>query len=224
MMSNPLSEQQQAMIPIAAFTAKGDMVALGTALHHGLDVGMTINGIKEILVQLYAYAGFPRSLNALSAFMTVLAQRQQRGLTDEVGREASSNPEPWDALVEGTRNQTRLVGQPVTGALFAFAPAIDGFLKSHLFGDIFQRDVLDWQTRELATIGALAAMAGVNNQLKSHLAMSLNTGWTVAQLRGYVSTLKASCGDEMGRNAEAVLNELLASQQTGDAGSGEEKR
>lgn len=213
MMKNPLSEQQQAVIPIAAFTAKGDMVALGAALHHGLDVGMRVNDIKEILVQLYAYAGFPRSLNALSTLMAVLAQRRQQGLTDEMGKEASPPPDGWDSLAEGTCNQTRLVGQPVTGALFEFAPAIDGFLKSHLFGDIFQRDLLDWQTRELATIAALAAMTGVDSQLKSHFAISLNTGWTVPQLREYVSTLTSRCGDEMGVHAGAVLDEWLMSRR-----------
>ncbi|KJS29540.1 MAG: hypothetical protein VR64_20520 [Desulfatitalea sp. BRH_c12] len=39
------------------------------ALNQGLDAGLTVNEIKEILVQLYAYAGFPRSLNAIGTFM-----------------------------------------------------------------------------------------------------------------------------------------------------------
>jgi alkylhydroperoxidase/carboxymuconolactone decarboxylase family protein YurZ len=38
--------------------------------------------------------------------------------------------------------------------LFDFAPAIDEYLKTHLFGDIFERDSVDWQSRELATAGA----------------------------------------------------------------------
>jgi 4-carboxymuconolactone decarboxylase len=32
---------------------------------------LTVNEIKEILVQMYAYAGFPRSLNGINAFMAV---------------------------------------------------------------------------------------------------------------------------------------------------------
>ena len=68
-MQNPLTHQQQAMIPIAAFTARGDMNRLTLALNEGLDAGLTVNEIKEILVQLYAYCGFPRSLNALGCFM-----------------------------------------------------------------------------------------------------------------------------------------------------------
>jgi hypothetical protein len=45
-------------------------------------------------------------------------------------------------------------GVPVRGPLFDFAPAIDEYLKTHLFGDIFERDSVDWQSRELATAAA----------------------------------------------------------------------
>jgi hypothetical protein len=37
---------------------------LNAALNQGGDAGMPISDNKEILVQLYAYAGFPRSVNA----------------------------------------------------------------------------------------------------------------------------------------------------------------
>lgn len=47
------------------------MEKLQPALNDGLDSGMTVNEIKEILVQMYAYAGFPRSLNGISTFMKV---------------------------------------------------------------------------------------------------------------------------------------------------------
>ena len=54
-----LSKRQQAIIPIAAFTASGDLDKLKAALIDGLDAGLTVNEIKEIPVHLYAYAGFP---------------------------------------------------------------------------------------------------------------------------------------------------------------------
>ena len=62
-----LTARQQALAPIAAITVTGDQDRLRGALSAGLDAGLTIAEIKEILVQLYAYAGFPRSLNALGA-------------------------------------------------------------------------------------------------------------------------------------------------------------
>lgn len=81
-----LNRKQQGVIPIAALTAKGDLVDLKTALNEGLDAGLTVNEIKEVLVQLYAYSGFPRSLNRISTFMSVIAEREQKGIKDEIGR------------------------------------------------------------------------------------------------------------------------------------------
>ena len=43
---------------------------------------------------------------------------------------------------------------------------MDTFLKAHLFADIFVRDNLDYQSRELATIAALASMPGTTGQLQ----------------------------------------------------------
>src|SRR5690606_23041958 len=54
-----LSVQQQSIVGIAALTAKGDLSKLKPALHAGLDAGWTVNEIKEAIIHLYAYAGFP---------------------------------------------------------------------------------------------------------------------------------------------------------------------
>jgi len=66
--------------------------------------------------------------------------------------------------------------------LFDFAPAIDEYLKTHLFGDVFERDNLDWPSRELATVGMLSALAGAESQLQSHMRISMNVGLSATQL------------------------------------------
>ena len=223
-MQNQLNAKQRAIIPIAAFTANGDIANLKTALNEGLDAGLTVNEIKEILVQLYAYAGFPRSLNGIGTFMTVIDERQKKGIKDEIGKEASSIPTDKNSLEFGTENQTKLIGHPVTGPLYDFAPAIDRFLKAHLFGDIFQRDVLNWQDRELATVSALANIEGVNAQLQGHMVIGMHNGLTPEQLREFVSILRVKCGPKVAENAGVVLDQVLnqsmeknMSQQQDDA-------
>jgi alkylhydroperoxidase/carboxymuconolactone decarboxylase family protein YurZ len=204
----PLSAKQRAIAPIAAATAVGDMERLHAALDGGLEAGLTVNEIKEVLVQLYAYAGFPRSLNALGEFMKVLAARKQRGVYDTAGRESPSMPIGKDLLAVGTANQTKLSGAPVKGPLFEFAPAIDEYLKTHLFGDIFARDNLDWQSHEIATVAALAAMQGVESQLQSHIRISMNVGLTASQLRGVADVL-AECGQaEVAARTRAALERI----------------
>jgi 4-carboxymuconolactone decarboxylase len=185
--------------------AVGDMQRLDTALNQGLDAGLAVSDVKEILVQLYAYAGFPRSLNALAGFMKVLDSRRQRGVQDAAGREAGPIPTGRDLLALGTANQTELSGAPVEGPLFKFAPAIDEYLKTHLFGDIFGRDNLDWQSRELATVSALAAMPGVESQLQAHIRISMNVGLTAPQLRQLADALAEGGQSEAAGRVRAAL-------------------
>lgn len=204
-----LKERQKAVIPIAAFAASGDLTKLKAALSVGLDAGLTVNEIKEILVQLYAYAGFPRSLNALSLFMEVVEERKKKGIQDAEGKEAESYPAGKDLLELGTQIQTQLVGRPVQGPLFTFVPAIDRFLKEHLFGAIFGRDNLDYQTREIATLAALSNMEGVDSQLAAHFKISMNVGLTEEALMDFLTTLDTSVGRYQAGRAAAILAQVL---------------
>ena len=97
----------------------------------------------------------------------------------------------------------------MTGPLFEFAPAIDQFLKSHLFGDIFVRDNLDYETREVATIAMLAALKGAQSQLKSHYQMGTNTGLEKQDLKEIVTILETKVGPEVGKRASEVLDSFL---------------
>ncbi|MDB5827555.1 MAG: carboxymuconolactone decarboxylase [Variovorax sp.] len=208
--AHSLSRTQQAIAPIAAATAVGDMPQLHAALNRGLDAGLTVSDAKEVLVQLYAYAGFPRSLNALGELMKVLDARKQRGVQDAPGREPVTTIPTGEALLAlGTANQTKLSGAPVRGPLFEFSPEVDEYLKTHLFGDIFARDNLDWQSRELATVSALAAMSGVESQLQSHVRISLNVGLTGAQLRQLAMALAEGGQPEAARRAQAAIQQVL---------------
>jgi len=199
-----LSEKQQAILPITAFTASGDMERLNAALRQGLDVSLTVNEIKEILGQMYAYVGFPRSLNALSEFMKVIENRKAQGINDSLGPDPSPLPAPERMLEVGTANQAKLSGQPVTGSLFEFSPQIDRYLKEHLFGAIFARDNLSWQDRELATVGALAALHGADSQVQAHMRISRNVGLSEAQLQQLVSVLRERVGTEAADRAETA--------------------
>ncbi|WP_426619819.1 carboxymuconolactone decarboxylase family protein [Pseudomonas rustica] len=206
-----LSSQQQSIPLIAAFMATSDMPNLNTALNQGLDAGLTISETREILVQLYAYVGFPRSLNALNELMTVVQARKQRGINDAPGREPSrAIPTGDELLAAGTANQTKISGAPVKGPVFEFAPVANQFLQTHLFGDIFERDNLDWQSRELATVGALAATPGVESQLRSHMAASLRVGLSAAQLHEVSELLKKHGDAQTAERADGALKEALA--------------
>ena len=195
------AEQAAWMSAIACDEAKGDLVALEAAIHNGLEAELTVSQIKEALSQLYAYTGFPRSLNALGVLQRVIGDRQAKGVKVIMGEDASPLGEEYDALKEGTRVQTQLVGKAFE---YAFAPATDYYLKAHLFGDIFARDNLTYADRELVTVSALSGLEGVEPQLKAHIAGARNMGVSKEQLQGIVVALAANgLLSEAGRLAKA---------------------
>jgi 4-carboxymuconolactone decarboxylase len=207
-----LSQRQRSIIPIGAFTADGDINRLKPALNQGLDGGLTVNEIKEVLVHLYAYTGFPRSLNALSAFMEVMDERKAKGIEDTPGKEASPVPPDLDRDEYGAKVRAKLAGLdtvPPPAKWQLFSPVIDTFLKEHLFADLFVRDVISHQDRELTTVAALANMTGTGGQLAFHLGAAMNTGLSEAQMKDFISVLKTKVGKAQAENAQKILAEVL---------------
>lgn len=208
-MPQTLSIQQESIVPIAAYTANGDQRQLKTALYEGLNAHLSINEINEILIQLYAYAGFPRSLNAISTFESVLMERKQKGITDSVGRAAAFKFFPEGKFAYGKNIQTILTGTTAIGAPQKFVPVIDTFLKEHLFADIFERDVLAYAQRELVTISVIATIGNADPMLQSHFGISLNAGISPQQLQEFISVIKSSAGKKEAKAAQSVLNKVL---------------
>lgn len=204
-----LNIKEQEIVRISAFTASGDLENLKISLNDGLDAGLTVNEIKEILVHTYAYCGFPRSLNGIEIFMNVLSQREAKGIKDEAGRDITPIPRDRNSIEFGTEVQTKLAGSPVQGGMYDFAPAVDDFLKGHLFGDLFGRDILDFQTREIVTIAVLGNMSGVNPQLAAHFNLGMNAGLTKEQIEGIIDVLDKKVEKEQGKNARKIFEEVI---------------
>ncbi|MCB9294060.1 MAG: carboxymuconolactone decarboxylase family protein [Lewinellaceae bacterium] len=207
-----LTAKQQCIIPIAAYAANGKLQHLKPALNEGLDAGLTINEIKEVIVHLYAYCGFPRSIRGLQTFMEVLDERKAKGLIDKTGAEASPVNEERSKYERGKKNLEELTGRPLTGpqrGYAAFAPVIEIFLKEHLFADIFDRDILTFAERELVTISVLSSIGGVEPMLRSHLSICLNVGLTPEQLNEFVGIIRSTVGKKEAKDTQEVLNEIL---------------
>ncbi|WDF81134.1 carboxymuconolactone decarboxylase family protein [Mucilaginibacter sp. KACC 22773] len=207
-----LNVKEQYIVLVASYTASGNLAPLKNALYAGLDAGLTINQIREELVQLYAYCGFPRSLNGITTLMSVLEERKSKGLKDEEGEPPTPVIGTNDSRYNtGKKTLEVLTGRaqngPLTGAN-AFAPGIDAFLKEHLFADIFGRGVLTYVERELVTIAALSTLPGLEAQLQAHLGMGMNAGLTEAKLEQVFKCLEAAIGKQQADIARSVLVRL----------------
>ncbi|WP_175549501.1 carboxymuconolactone decarboxylase family protein [Xylanibacter ruminicola] len=168
-----LTERQQGLAACACLMAQGDLERLEPAVKMALDNGVTINELKEAFSQLYAYTGFPRSLNALGVLNKVLDNKQPSWQEGKPWK----RPEIWDdaakALKQGTEVQTKLSGRSFD---YNFCPQDDYYLKSHLFGDIFASDQLSAADREIVTVAALSGLEGVAPQLAAHKQGAVNMG------------------------------------------------
>jgi alkylhydroperoxidase/carboxymuconolactone decarboxylase family protein YurZ len=212
----PLSPKQQSIVVISALTAKGNLQKLPTALTTGLDAGLTVNETKEVLVHLYAYCGFPRSIRGLQTLMSVLDERKKKGITDKMGKEASPITSRESKYERGKRTLEQLTGQPETGpkrGYAAFSPEIEVFLKEHLFADVFERDVLSYADRELTTISVLTSIGGVEPMLQSHLGICLHMGLTESQLNQAFSLIETKLGKTEAEAGRAVLAQVMASRR-----------
>ena len=211
-----LSPNEQSIISIAALTAKGDLTSLKPALNSGLESGLSVNQIKEVLVHLYAYCGFPRSIRGLQTFMEVVNERKAKGINDVLGAEASPISEEQPKYERGKKVLGELTKVPQDGAMSgysAFAPVIDTFLKEHLFADIFERDVLTYAERELVTISVISSIGSAEPMLRAHLNICLNVGLTPEQLNEFVGIIQSTVGEKEAKNAQAVLNEVLKNRK-----------
>jgi len=207
-----LTAAQNSLVAISSYTAQGKMDELSQALDEGLDAGLTVNEIKEALVQLYAYCGFPRSLNGVGAFMKVLNERKERGIVDEQGKEIKMHSQDGDRYERGRKVLEELTKthQPKPAPGFGeFVPREDAFLKEHLFADIFESDVLSYYQRELVTIAALASMDGVGPQLAAHISFGMNVGITENQLEDLFSVIEISVGKDEARAGRKIMQSVI---------------
>lgn len=210
----PLTEKQRAIVLISILTAKGDLEKLKDALNAGLDARLTINESKEVLVHLYAYCGFPRSIQGLNTLITVLDERKTKGIKDNPGRDASPVDDS-DKYKTGWKNLAKLSGRPTDGPIEkptsgygAFSPEIDRFLKEHLFADLFSRDVLTYAERELTTISVLIGLgAGVEPMLASHLRLTMKQGVTKNQIEEVFTMIEKSVSKSDADAARKVFSE-----------------
>lgn len=123
---------------------------------------MTVNETKEVMVHAYAYCGFPAACVVCSPLMQVLDERKARGIADTVGRDASPRlrqPRQAHPRRGAARKAERRPCRCAQGGLCRLCPPIvDRYLNEHLFCDIFERDLLTWQERELAAVAILTAL------------------------------------------------------------------
>lgn len=210
--NNVLTAREQAIVSVASYTGKGDLEHLKPALVGAFEADMTINEINEVLIHAYAYCGFPRSLRAIQTFMQVVDERKANGINDIAGREVSEINDNRNRYERGRDILAEISGTSANAPKAGYAiftPAIERFLKEHLFADLFERDLLTYRERELATVSILAGVGGVEPMLRSHAAICLHLGVTAEQLSALLNIVEMNLGTSYSEPLRNILEQIV---------------
>lgn len=127
----------------------------------------------------------------------------------------SSIPNPDDRYARGQRALAEIdgaAGQAVIDSLADIAPDFARYVIEFPFGDIYTRPGLDLRSREIATIGALAALGHAAPQLKVHIRAGLNVGLTQVEIIEILMQMAVYAGFPAALNGLFAAREVFAAE------------
>lgn len=197
---------------VAALTALGNaQPQLRVHINGALNVGCSINELKEVILQMSAYSGFPTCINAMNALKEVLGSRIEEGIKDAVG-EVPANEVPEESRYEvGAKELSKLDSKQVKileDAYNDFAPDLVKLVVNE-YADIYSRDNLNKRYRQIATIAALTALGNAQPQLRFHINAGLNVGLTEDEVKEIMLLMTVYSGFPSAINGINALKEVL---------------
>ena len=180
-------------------------------INGALNTGSSINELKEVILQLSIYSGFPSSINGMNALKEVLAERQIHGYKDEIGKSATET-KSLDRLKLGEKELSKLDSLQVErlkSAYNDFSPELVKFTLEYGYADIFSRDNLSEKYRQIATISALTALGTAQPQLKFHINAGLNIGLKETEIKEIMLLMTVYSGFPSAINGTNILKEVI---------------
>lgn len=154
-------------------------------INGALNVGCSINEVKEIILQMSAYSGFPTSINAMNALKEVIKEREEQGIKDAVGNDPTNVNSSMDRYEIGVNEINKLDNKQLKRLEEAYKDFSPDLVKFIICGqaDIMARNNLDKKYREISTVAALTALGTAKPQLKFHIGAAVNIGITIEEIK-----------------------------------------
>lgn len=105
------------------------------------------------------------------------------------------------------------VGEQVIAALSDVAPDLGKYIIEFAFGDIYCREDLNLEEREMVTLASLLTLGGCENQLDVHINGALNVGITPKRIVGIVVQCIPYTGFPRVLNAVGVAKRVFKDRQ-----------
>lgn len=201
---------------VAALTALGNaQPQLKVHINGALNVGCTINEVKEIILQMSGYSGFPTSINAMNALKEVLKEREEEGIKDCIGEGVTNEVDPMERYEVGVKELSELDRNQVEvleNAYNEFSPDLVKLVVNS-YADIIGRNNLNKKYRQIATIAALTALGNAQPQLKFHINGGLNVGLTADEVKEIMILMTVYAGFPAAINGTNALKEVLSGRE-----------
>lgn len=215
--NNKLDLKSQEIAVISALTAIGTaQPQLKVHINGALNVGCTINEVKEVILQMSVYSGFPSCINATNALKEVLAERKEHGINDTIGQLPSNettNKSRYEIGEQELSNLDSLQVDSLQKAYNDFSPDLVKLTLEFGYADIFSRNNLSKQHRQIATISALTALGNAQPQLKFHINAGLNIGLTNDDIKEIMLLMSVFAGFPSAINGTNILKEVINERQ-----------
>ncbi|MFA6224723.1 MAG: carboxymuconolactone decarboxylase family protein [Methanoregula sp.] len=190
---------------VAALTAMGTAAPqLRVHIHAALHVGCTPEEIREIIIQMSGYTGFPATLNAMGTLMEVLKETGQTlsKVSVHAGSEGRhERGKEW--LSRFAPDQERVLRETFD----PINPDITRYVIEFWYGDIYAWGILPIRNRQVATIAALAAKGTTPSQLRFHIGGGIRAGLSEAEIVEIMLLVSIYAG------FPAALNGILATRE-----------
>ncbi|MFH1116486.1 MAG: carboxymuconolactone decarboxylase family protein [Pseudomonadota bacterium] len=210
-----LDPKSRQIATIAALTAMGNAEPqLKFHIRAALNIGVTPNEIVEVMYVTTVFAGFPSGLNGISAAREVFQAKDVsigHGMSDRAG-DGTRRERGLEALNLTSKD----AGKRVIESLSDIAPDMGYFIIDFSYGDIFSRDILSPQHKEIAMIAVCVSKGTMEPQLKVHLHAALNVGCTKQQLVEIMNHMAVYSGFPSALNGLGAVRQVL--QERDDTG------
>ncbi|WP_321505755.1 carboxymuconolactone decarboxylase family protein [uncultured Methanoregula sp.] len=204
-----LDNKMKEQAVVAALTAMGTAAPqLRVHIHAALHVGCTPEEIREVIIQMCGYAGFPATLNAMKTLMDVLQETGQMLSAASLHAGSEDRYERGKKLLSQIApDQERLLKETFD----PINPDITRYVMTFGYGDIYARGLLPLRNRQAATIAALAAKGTAPSQLRFHIGGGLRAGLSEEEIVEIMLLISLFAG------FPAALNGILATREVATA-------
>ena len=169
-----LAFKEREMITVICLVTIQCLPQLKAHINAALNVGNTPLEIREAIYTCFSFLGFPRTLNALEVFNTIMKERNI-SLPLESGKTIKDE----ERFKKGLEIQKPVFGDALNKMLEKVPGKIGEktaqFTTETYFGDTYTRKFLDVKTRELINCVILIGL-GNNGLLKPHLLSAMKLG------------------------------------------------